>query len=150
MTHANARSPAYAWRHVVGFGETNLLGNVYFSHPVAWQGRCREMFLRDHAPEVLVELAKDLRLVTLDVSCAYRDELFAFDEVEIRMRLASVAEHRIGLEFEYLVTREGRDVVAAEGRQEVGCMRSGPNGLTPTQVPACLLRALEPFGAITP
>ena len=40
---------AYEYRHVVGFEETNLVGNVYFARFVSWQGRCRELFLRDHA-----------------------------------------------------------------------------------------------------
>ena len=46
---------AYEYRHVVGFEETNLIGNVYYVNHVRWQGRCREMFLRDHA-QVLLRL----------------------------------------------------------------------------------------------
>ena len=46
---------AYEYRHVVGFEETNLVGNVYFTEHLRWQGRCREMFLKEHAPEVLAE-----------------------------------------------------------------------------------------------
>ena len=36
----------YEYRHVVGFKETNVVGNVYFTNHLEWQGRCREMFLR--------------------------------------------------------------------------------------------------------
>jgi enediyne core biosynthesis thioesterase len=43
-----------------------------------WQGRCREMFLRDHAPELLNELRADLALVTLFCSCEYLEEIAAF------------------------------------------------------------------------
>ena len=43
-------SRAYEYRLVVGFEETNLVGNVYFVNHLRWQGKCREMFLRDHAP----------------------------------------------------------------------------------------------------
>ena len=42
----------YEYRHVVTFRETNLVGNVYYTNHLEWQGRCRELFLRDHAPEV--------------------------------------------------------------------------------------------------
>ena len=42
---------AYEYRHVVGFEETNVVGNVYFSRYVSWQGRCRELFLREGIPQ---------------------------------------------------------------------------------------------------
>ena len=58
----------YEFRHTIGFEETNLVGNVYYVNYVRWQGRCREMFLRDHAPSVLVELQRGLALVTTHCS----------------------------------------------------------------------------------
>src|SRR3712207_8158792 len=85
---------AYEYRHTVGFEETNLVGNVYYANHVRWQGRCREMFLRDHAPEVLDELARGLHLVTTRVSCEYLSELFALDEVVIRMRLGELTDRK--------------------------------------------------------
>ena len=35
----------YEYPHMVGFEETNLVGNVYYVNYLRWQGRCREMFL---------------------------------------------------------------------------------------------------------
>src|SRR3712207_9462571 len=93
---------AYEYRHTVGFEETNLVGNVYYANHVRWQGRCREMFLRDHAPDVVDELTQGLHLVTTRVSCEYLSELFAFDEVVISMRLGEAAQNRISMRFEYL------------------------------------------------
>src|SRR5687768_16040003 len=61
----------FEMRHVVAFDETNLVGNVYFSHYVRWQGRCRELFLREHAPELLEHLQDRLALVTVRCSCEY-------------------------------------------------------------------------------
>ncbi|MBV8314154.1 MAG: acyl-CoA thioesterase, partial [Planctomycetaceae bacterium] len=92
---------AYEYRHVVGFEETNLVGNVYFVNHLRWQGRCRELFLRDHAPEVLAQLSEGLSLVTTRCSCEYLAELAAYDEVVVRMRLADLAQNRITLAFEY-------------------------------------------------
>ena len=60
----------YEYRHVVGFEDTNLVGNVYYVNHLRWQGRCREMFLREHVPELLNELQSDLALVTLPVTGA--------------------------------------------------------------------------------
>ena len=36
----------FEYRHVIGFEETNLVGNVYYANHVRWQGRCRELVLR--------------------------------------------------------------------------------------------------------
>src|SRR5215212_4355338 len=104
---------AYEYRHTVGFEETNLVGNVYYTNHVRWQGRCREMFLRDHAPEILDELADGLHLVTTKVSCEYLSELFALDEVVIRMRLGGLTQNRISMLFEYWRrTGQGEELVA--------------------------------------
>lgn len=132
----------YVYRHIVCFQETNLVGNVYFAYHVAWQGRCREMFLSEHAREVVEALRGELRLVTLRCGCEYFAELKAFDTLEIRMRLAAITQNRITLVFEYLVEREGGPLLAARGEQEIGCMVEA-NGLRPTPIPEALASALE-------
>lgn len=136
---------AYEYRHIVGFAETNLLGNVYYTHHLEWQGRCREMFLRDHAPGVLDELEAGLCLVTTRCSCEYFEELSAFDEIVIRMRLGDLAPSRMTLTFEYWLTRDDGETLAARGEQEVACMRRGADGLVSTPVPKVLREALQPF-----
>ncbi|OOO17891.1 acyl-CoA thioesterase [Rhizobium sophoriradicis] len=145
MEGFGGQRPVFLHRHVVSFEETNVVGNVYFSRHVSWQGRCREMFLRNHAPGILDELNRDLRLVTRKVSCEYFAELRAFDEVEIRMRLAYVEQHRIGLEFDYFVTGSISEAAAAHGFQEIGCMRLREGSLVPVSPPAELVEALRPF-----
>ena len=112
----------YSYRHAISFEETNVVGNVYFSHYISWQGRCRELFLRDYAPDVLEQLQNDLRLVTLNVSCDYFAELRALDEVEIEMGLAHLRQHRIGLTFKYSTHPPGSEVLVARGRHF--CSRS--------------------------
>ena len=92
---------AYEYRHIVSFEETSLAGNVYYSNHVRWQGRCREMFLREHAPEILTSLEDGFALITTSVSCQYLAELFAFDEIVIRMRLGALKQNRITMLFEY-------------------------------------------------
>ncbi|MGX0966083.1 enediyne biosynthesis thioesterase [Bradyrhizobium japonicum] len=136
---------AFIYSHVISFEETNVVGNVYFTRHVAWQGRCREMFLRERAPAILEELARDLRLVTLRVSCDYFQELNAFDMIELRMSLAHLRQNKIGLDFDYLKVAASERVVAARGFQEIGCMRLGNKGLMPTPVPGALADALKPF-----
>src|SRR4029077_6495526 len=86
---------AYEYRHVVGFEETNLVGNVYYVSHLRWQGRAREMVLRELVPEILLEFGRCPALITLQCPCQYLGELKAFDQVVIRMFLGSIAQNRI-------------------------------------------------------
>jgi enediyne biosynthesis thioesterase len=138
---------AYEHHHLVGFEETNLVGNVYYVNHLRWQGRCREMFLRDHAPEVLAELSRGLVLATVRCSCDYLAELAAFDAIVIRMRLGEMAQNRLTLLFEYW---RGEELVA-RGEQQIACMRRENGGAdsmshtVPTPIPAALREALRPY-----
>ncbi|MGI5186200.1 acyl-CoA thioesterase [Dactylosporangium sp. CA-152071] len=136
----------FEYRHTVGFEETNLVGNVYYVNYLRWQGRCRELFLRDKAPEVLADLQDDLKLFTLKVGCEFFAEITAFDEVAIRMRLVELAQTQIEFSFDYVrVAPDGGELLVARGGQRVACMR-GPNTRTvPARVPEPLARALEPY-----
>jgi enediyne core biosynthesis thioesterase len=138
-------SRAYEYRHIVSFEETNLVGNVYYVNHVAWQGRVREMFLRDHAPDIIGELAQGLSLATVTVSCEYLAELFAFDEVLIRMRLGELTQSRMMLHFEYWRVKNETEELVARGQQQIACLRREGEALTPTAVPKSLREALQPY-----
>lgn len=138
----------FEYQHTVGFEETNIVGNVYYVNYLRWQGRCREMFLKTKAPDVLADLQNDLKLFTLKVDCEFFAEITAFDELSIRMRLVELAQTQIEFGFDYIrLGEDGSEALVARGRQRVACMR-GPNTRTvPTPVPGSLARALEPYAA---
>ncbi len=136
---------AFEYRHVVGFEETNVVGNVYFVNHFRWQGRCRELFLRRHAPSVLTEIAGGLKLVTVRASCDYFAEAEAFDEISVRMRLVELAQNRMVLGFEYVRVGAGGEQPLARGIQEIACVRQTPAGPTAVAVPEALRAALEPY-----
>jgi enediyne biosynthesis thioesterase len=136
---------AYEYRHLVGFEETNLVGNVYYVNHLRWQGRCREMFLHDHAPEILEELARDLALATVRCSCEYLAELEAFDEIVLRMRLGGVVQNRITLNFEYWRQNKDGEELIARGEQVIACMRREGKRAVPTPIPVPLREALKPY-----
>ncbi|TGO02057.1 4-hydroxybenzoyl-CoA thioesterase [Candidatus Thiomargarita nelsonii] len=131
----------YEWHHIITFEETNLVGNVYYANHIRWQGSCREMFLRDHAPQVLEQLNKDLVMVTTRVSCEYFNELFAFDEVIVRMRAGLVTESRVTMIFDYFRKQE----LIARGEQQIACMLKKNGTTVPTPVPKSLREALIPY-----
>lgn len=135
----------YEIRHTVGFEETNLVGNVYYVNYLRWQGRCREMFLKQKAPGVLEDLQDDLKLFTLKVECEFFAEITAFDELSVRMRLDELTQTQIEFGFEYVKLDGQLEHLVARGRQRIVCMR-GPNTETvPTRVPAELREALAPY-----
>ena len=140
-------SEYYEYSHVVGFEETNLVGNVYYVNYLRWQGRCREMFLRERAPAVLDDVRADLKLFTLRVDCEFYAEITAFDELSLRMRLDELTQTQVQFTFDYVkVTNDAEDLIA-RGKQRIACMR-GPNTNTvPTRVPDALRIALAPFSA---
>lgn len=132
---------AYEYKHIVGFEETNLVGNVYYANFIRWQGRCREMFLRDHAPDVLPQLRNGLALVTTKVSCEYFSELNAFDEITVQMRLDSIKQNRILMLFEYWRDKE----LVARGEQNVVCMKREDDSMKPISIPESLQTALQNY-----
>ena len=140
-----AEMRAYEYRHVVGFEETNLVGNVYYANHVRWQGRCREMFLRDRAPEIIEALKHGLAMVTTRVSCEFMAELVAFDEVILRMRLGELGQNRITMNFEYWRRTAAGEELVARGEQQVACMQREGAGAVPVPVPRQLREALREY-----
>jgi enediyne biosynthesis thioesterase len=137
---------SYEYRHIVSFEETNLVGNVYYVNHIRWQGICREMFLRDHAPEILHDLSGGLSLVTIHCSCSYLAEIFAFDEIVIRMRLADLSQNRITMGFEYTRSGPSSPELVARGEQQIASMRRVENRFVPAPIPAALRDALRKYG----
>lgn len=138
----------YELRHTVGFEETNLVGNVYYVNYLSWQGRCREMFLKERAPAVLDDVRDDLKLFTLKVECEFFYEITAFDELSIRMRLEECTQTQLQFAFDYVKVTDGDEFLVARGRQRIACMR-GPNTNTvPTRVPEALREALAPYSDV--
>ena len=131
--------------HVVTFEETNLVGNVYYANHVRWQGYCREMFLREKAPEVLQMLREGLYLVTVKVSCEYLQELFAFDEVLLRMRVDNLTQNGVTMMFDYFKTEDGEAVLVATGKQKIASFRKRDEILSPVQLPQQLRNTLKRY-----
>jgi enediyne biosynthesis thioesterase len=134
----------YDYEHLVTFDETNVVGNVYFTNHLRWQGHCRERFLADHAPGVLAALG-ELALVTTRCSCEYYAQLAALDRVVVQMSLEQLGRSTIGMRFEYVREGDAGREVVARGEQEVVCLRRDGAGFSHTEVPEELRSALAPY-----
>jgi enediyne biosynthesis thioesterase len=128
--------------HIVTFEETNLVGNVYYTQYFSWQGRCRELFLREHAPQTLAELRQgQLRMVTAHASCDYVDEFNAFDEIVIRMSLNQFIAYGVSLNFDYV--RQGETL--ARGRQDIKFLRRRGERWELSDIPEVLMKAARQY-----
>lgn len=135
----------YELKHLVGFEETNLVGNVYYVNYLKWQGRCREMFLSQYAPDVLQEMRGDLQLYTLKAECEFLLEITAYDQLAIRMRVEDLTQTQVGFGFDYVRVRDGFEELIAVGRQRFACMRGPAERARPARVPESLRKALSHF-----
>lgn len=133
-------------RHQVAFEETNLVGNVYYTNFLRWQGRCREMFLAQNAPSMVEEFQRGMTIATVHCSCDFFEELMAFDMVSIRMFLKHVRQNRLRLRFEYWkLDRGGGEQLVARGEMELAFLRRTENGAVPTPLPTEMRDALRPY-----
>jgi|ERR1700722_8372913 len=136
----------YEYRHRICLEETNVVGNVYYTHYIRWQGRCREMFLHDHAPQLLSELGHGFAMATTRVTCSYYQELAAFDEIVIRMSAGTITPSRLTMVFRYyLALPNGREALVAEGEQEVVCIERKAGSIEPIPLPELLVNAVTPY-----
>lgn len=142
----------YEYRHVVGFEETNVVGNVYFANYQKWQGRVREMFLVDHAPSVVEEIQAGLKLFTVKEECQYFVEVTALDDLVIRLRLDKLMQTQVVMQFDYLQIcpdqedgSSGEEILIARAKQHIAFMRGDGEDAEPVEVPNELKHALDHF-----
>lgn len=140
----------YEYAHLVTLEETNLVGNVYFTNYLRWQGHCRERFLAERAPGLVRALNDGLILVTVSCHCEYFSELYAMDRVDIRMSLTTADDHRVTMGFDYYRANAAVPQLVARGSQTVACMRRTEHGLLPSPLPGELGTALTPYAAPGP
>lgn len=136
---------AYEYQHIVAFEETNLVGNVYYVNYLRWQGRCREMFLRELVPGIVADLAAGLAIATVRVSCEFYQELFAFDTVAVRMMLAEQQQNRLTMSFEYWRMDPENEQLVARGEQQVAFLHREVDGVRAAPIPDALMLALRPY-----
>ena len=121
------------------------MGNVYYTRYFSWQGRCRELFLREHAPQTLDALTRgELRLVTAHASCDFADEFSVFDEVLVRMTLNCLIAFGVSLNFDFCRSSAPAEALA-RGRQDIKFLRRQGAGWELCDMPEALLAAVRRY-----
>jgi enediyne biosynthesis thioesterase len=134
----------FEYKHIVTLEETNVVGNVYFANHIRWQGKVRELFMKQFAPDV-VDLFSHISLITTKVSCSYFKELFAFDNIIIRMFVTSLTQNKIDMKFEYFRDKQSYEELVAQGHQQIVCMKKENEILVPEKLPESLFLAVSSF-----
>jgi enediyne biosynthesis thioesterase len=129
-------------RLTVGFSDTNVVGNVYFANYFLWQGKCREEFLRLHAPQILQDFRAGFGMITKESSCVFHHETFAFEEILIRMKLERLTRTAISMQFDFFRIETGPiRTLVAEGRQTTMWVNPQHNvAMLPEYLRAAVLR----------
>ncbi len=102
--------------------ESNMVGNIYFSNYYVWQGRVRDLFLFEHAPDVFRLFGSDVREepVCLHSSVNHLREAMPFDHIGVTMALRALYECGADLYFEYFrVEPSGARVKLAYGEHRM-------------------------------
>ncbi len=113
----DAKRKWYQHRHLVTFGDTNIVGNVYFANYFHWQGACREALMAETYPEFANDLRRGFGLITEFAHIDFLQESRLFDKVVVCMTVSDLSRTRIEFEFEF--TREKDSVLLARGKQAV-------------------------------
>lgn len=107
----------FEYRHLITFGDTNVVGNTYFAHYFVWQGKCREALMAEFYPEFEQDLQRGFGLITEFAHVDFHHECRLFDKVIVRLTVANLSRTRIEFEFEYVREKDG--LLLANGRQAV-------------------------------
>lgn len=105
------------FRHTVTFGDTNAVGNVYFSNYFALQGKYREEALARFYPEFVAEFERGFGLITEFAHMDFDQEAVLFDQLLTTMYIVGLSRTRIEFRFEFRRASDG--ALLATGSQAV-------------------------------
>ncbi|XOF34006.1 MAG: SDR family NAD(P)-dependent oxidoreductase [Candidatus Electrothrix sp. YB6] len=87
--------------------DSNLVGNIYFSHYYSWQARVRDHYLFARMPEQMIHRDAEGEFVCLHAEVTHLQEAMPFETVEVSMYLHELFQEGFTLYFEYYSISEG-------------------------------------------
>jgi acyl-CoA thioesterase FadM len=98
----------YTHHSVVTIGDTNLLQNMYFANYFKLAGTARELWLRQHVPEVQAFLSQGLVLITKNASCEFFHDFYLFDSVRLELWFEALKRSSIEVHFAFFHNETGK------------------------------------------
>ncbi len=130
--------------------DSNLVGNIYYSHYYSWQARVRDQFLYLQMPSLFQFDVKLGEFICVDAKVNHLQEAMPFESIEISMYLDRLSQDSLGLYFEYYSVGHAHRRKLAYGNQTVvwhsntAAKEAGNrNAITPAPMPAPIFDVLE-------
>ena len=101
----------------VTIGDTNLLGNMYFTNHFKIQGVTRELWMQECVENAAKHLSDGLLLITKSAHCDYIKDFYLDDTVACQMTVGKIRKASFMLEFEFLNAKTLE--LHAKGYQEI-------------------------------
>ena len=99
-----------AYKHIVQYYETDMMGFVHHSNYIRWMEEARADYLRQLGIDYMGMERDGIVSPTIEVSCRYKKSTTFLDEVTITV---SMAEFKgVKLKFAYIMTNANGEVVA--------------------------------------
>ena len=117
MTNNNDSIKWYEYNHHVTFADTNMAGNVYFATYVMWMGKCRDLLMGEHYPQLKNHINNGFGFSTEFVHVDYIHETFLFDEVIVRLTISNLTRTRVEFLCEFV--NAANNTLLAKGSQAV-------------------------------
>ncbi|RAL26962.1 type I polyketide synthase [Thermoflavimicrobium daqui] len=114
---------------ITSLEESNLVGNIYFSNYTIWQGKVRDQFFYQLAPELFQGTGEQGEWIALNTHIQHLREAMPFDTIEVEMSLAKRYEYGVKLFFEYYkLASDGQKQKLAFGEQDIVWIKRDENG----------------------
>ncbi|OGZ22333.1 MAG: hypothetical protein A3D46_00490 [Candidatus Nealsonbacteria bacterium RIFCSPHIGHO2_02_FULL_43_13] len=100
---------------LVGFGDANVEGTIYWSRYFEWFGKAREVFLFYFCPDFLALYKSGLRIDTHETNIKHLSPGFFGDKIILEMHVGEIKKVSVNLAVDFI--READQKKIAEGWQ---------------------------------
>lgn len=88
-------------------GDTNIEGNVYWTHFFEWMGKAREAFAIWAVPDIMDIMKAGLALITIETGLKHIKPAFLYDEISIEVGIKEVKKASLQLSFDFINQKSG-------------------------------------------
>lgn len=107
----------------VYIGDTNLEGNVYWTHYFEWLGKAREAFAKWAIPDILAIIGTGLTLITVETSLRHLKSAYLYDDISVEVGVKEVRKASLQLSFDFFNQTKGE--LIATGWQTIAFGQNG-------------------------
>lgn len=124
--------------------DANIVGNVYFANYGKWQGRVRDLYLQQLAPDLFRGNGSTGEWVVRTTRVDHLREAMPFDRIKVVMSLEALHERGVALRFDYSrLDADGTELKLAVGQQLAVWVERPQGAPVAATMPTAFASALE-------